>query len=249
MKRFALVLLAFLAMPLTAGALIATNAPGYLEYKTGLDYYSAQKFLLSIGAFKKAIQSGMTDAEVYFYLGNAYLNNEDYGKSIESYQTAFESSLKVDFQAVALHNMAYAYYLERDYTNAIKYFNHAYELNNALTQTFWFKGMAYYQLRDKQDVIREWENYLSLTPTGEQSDNIRAALAILKADNFRFPTDGTVAANTSGTNSNGTNAGGVGLPGTQPGTGLIDVTGVLQNVDLSNRGAAEDLDIEDIDTE
>ncbi len=247
MKITVAVLLILSAIPLAAFAAPSTNAPGYAEYAIGIEYYRAEKFLLSIGAFRKAIQSGMNDPEVYFYLGNAYMVNEDFDKSLSSFQTAFESSLKTDFQAVVLYNMGYVYYLKKDYTNSIKYFNNAYELNGALNQTFWYKGMAYYQLHNRNSVINEWENYLTAAPNGEQSDNIRAALALLRSDTFRFPSaSGT---NTGGTNgNNAVNVNGIIVTSGTNGNGaLIDITGVLQNVSPDDRGAAENLEIEDID--
>lgn len=247
MKKLFMILVILSAVPGIVRAAVNTNAPGYSDYQTGINYYQTQKFLLSIGAFKKAIGAGLTDPEVYFYLGNAYLNNQDYVKSIDSYQKAFENSLKIEFQAAVIHNMAYAYYLENDYTNAIKYFNHAYSLDNHLNQTFWFKGMAYYLLHNREGVIREWESYLTAAPVGEQSDNIRAALAIIKATNFTFPP--TAGANgVNSTNSSVTvNANNVIVTGTDGNNGLIDITGVLQNVEPDDRGVVEDTDIQDIE--
>jgi tetratricopeptide (TPR) repeat protein len=247
MKKLFVIVAILSAVPGIVRATVNTNSPGYSDYQTGIGYYETQKFLLSIGAFKKAIGAGMNDPEVYFYLGNAYLNNQDYAKSIDSYQKAFENSLKIDFQAAVIHNMAYAFYLEKDFTNAIKYFNHAYSLDGRLNQTFWFKGMAYYQLRNREGVIREWESYLTAAPVGEQSDNIRAALAIIKATNFTFPP--VAGANgTDSTNSTTTiNANNVIVNGTDGNGGLIDITGVLQNVEPEDRGVVEDTDIQDID--
>lgn len=212
------------------------------NYKAGVTFYKQKKFLQSIGSFKKAIQEGYHDPNVYFYLGNAYLllNNNEIENAIDNYLIAYEFSSSASFQATVLYQTGYAYYLKKDFTNSIVYFNKSFEMNKTLHQTFWAKGMAYYRLRDKESVIREWESYIMAAPQGLQSDNIKKALAILKDPNFQFPPEGAkdpiLNPSDGSTNQSGVIT-----------TDLPDITGVLGDVKPEDKGKAEDSQMEDIE--
>lgn len=230
MKR---IVISFLLLVCVAGILYP-NA-GEPDFKLGMSYYKERKFLLSIGAFQKAIKNGYTSPEVYFYLGNSLKETQKFEQALESYRTAYELSDKNDFRATVLYNMGNTYYSDRNYTNAIKMFNDSYKLSKKQVGVFWLKGLAYYRLKDKQNTINEWEAYVTLTPNGPQSENIRKVLAILKADNFQFPPDQVA---TSGQNNNTT--------GKTVET-LIDIEGVLNEVKPEDKGKAENTQLEDIE--
>jgi tetratricopeptide (TPR) repeat protein len=224
------------------GLAIVYSAEENPNYKAGMAFYKQKKFLQSIGSFKKAIQEGYHNANVYFYLGNAYLflNNKEYDTALDNYLIAYEFSGSADFQSTVMYQMGYAYYLKKDYTNSINYFDKSYALNSGLTQAYWAKGMAYYRLRDKESVIREWESYVALAPAGPQTPNIIKAIEILKATNFQFPPDG-VDLLTMGTNSKSTNK------SVQVTTKLPDIEGVLGDVKPGDKGKGEDSEMEEIE--
>ncbi len=207
------------------------------NYSKGLSYYSQKKFLLAIGSFKKAIDDGYQDPKMNFLLGNSYVNNEDYDKALEQYKISSGLADNAVFQSIITHNMGYVYFLKKDYKTAIDYFNKSYLENSNLVQTFWYKGMAYYKMRDKTNTINEWENYLDKAPNGQESDNIRRALAILKSGTFDFdknkifiPGDQTQVSNKT--------------PNVEP---LIDIQGVLEDVKPVDKGKAPDTQVEEIE--
>lgn len=208
----------------------AQNLEGKVEFKAAMEYYKQQKFLMSIGGFRNTLKLGHKTAEVYFYLGNALVASQSFEKAALQFKIALEMDVSPDFQSVLLFNLGNAYYRLQNYSNSIRYFEDAYNVSPDSVASFWLKGMAYYKLRDKTHTIQAWENYLSLAPNGPQSENIRKALALLKAEGFTFP--GDPDKNNSDTNTEGD---------------LVDIEGVLDKVELEDKGKAEDTELEDLE--
>ncbi len=207
------------------------------NYIKGLKYYSEMKFLSAIGSFNKAIEEGEKDPKIYFLLGNSYANIEDYDRALDKYNSSLELTSDGLFQSVITHNIGYVYFLKKDYKSSIDYLSRAYLMNTNLVQAFWFKGMAYYKLKDKPDTIKEWEGYLDRAPQGPQSENIRKALAILKSDSFNFERDKLFPQDNQTTVSNKG-------PNVEP---LIDIEGVLDQLKPVDKGKASDTQVEEIE--
>jgi tetratricopeptide (TPR) repeat protein len=201
-------------------------------YKRGLDFYQDHKFLLATGSFRKALDEGRKDALVYLYLGNCYVQQGDFDRALDSFSQGLLAGGENDLQATLYHNIGYAYYARKDWSNSIDYFRKAYSLLPTLLQARWYSGMACYQLRDRDGTIVEWEAYLSAETNGPQSDNIRKALAVLKATNFAFPnpeaTNAVAAASSSNTNRKS-------VPDS-----LINIEGLLDQTRPSDKGKVSD---------
>ncbi|MCX7821156.1 MAG: hypothetical protein N2258_05710 [Brevinematales bacterium] len=208
------------------------------DFERGLELYASKKFLMAAGSFKKAIDSGFQNEKVYFYLGNSYAFIENYDKAIENLKMANELSENQKFKSLAIHNIGYVYYLKKDYKKCINYLNMAYSINTNLNQVFWYKGMAFYKLKDKDNTIIEWERYLELAPNGEESDNIRRALAILKSKDFSFEKDGDKIIVSDGLSDKDKKIDV--LP-------LIDVEGVLEEIKPEDKGKVSDEALEEIE--
>lgn len=208
-------------------------------FRKGVQYYLEKKFLLAIGSLKSAIESGYQDAKAYFYLANAYVANQDYEKALDQYRYALEAANNSDLQGSVYFNMGYVYDLKKDYKKAIEFFNKAYAVNTNLHQTYWLKGNEFYRLRDRTNTIVEWESYLTVQPDGQQSGNIRKALAILKSPDFDFDKYNLLASTNTGGNSSSK-----GLPNVDP---LIDIEGVLNDVKPVDKGKAVNEGMEGIE--
>ncbi len=218
---------------------ILFSQQGKTDFDKGLELYFSKKFLMAVGSFRKAIEGGLQNEKVYFYLGNSYAFIENYDKAIESLKMASELSENQKFKSLAIHNLAYVYYLKKDYKKCINHLNMAYSINTNLNQVFWYKGMAFYKLKDKNNTIIEWERYLELAPDGEESDNIRRALAILKSKDFSFEKDGDKIIVSDGMSSGKDKKIDV-LP-------LIDVEGVLEEIKPEDKGKVADEELEEIE--
>ncbi|MGC8765526.1 MAG: tetratricopeptide repeat protein [Brevinematia bacterium] len=209
------------------------------DYINGIEYYKNKKFLMAIGSFKKVLESGKQDEKIYFYLGNCYAFIENYDKALESLKISGELAEDLKFKSIVIHNIGYVYYLKKDYKKSINYLNQAYQINTNLNQVFWYKGMAYFKLKDKENTISEWEKYLELEPDGKESDNIRKALAILKAKDFSFEKDeGKIMVEISSGEKGGEKI------EVMP---LIDVEGVLEEIKPEDKGKLSDEALEEIE--
>ena len=216
------------------------------SFQKGVQYYLEKKFLLAIGSFKAAADSGFQDPRLYVYLGNSYAANEDYDKSIESYKMAVETASSPVFQGRVYYNMAYIMDLKGDYPKAIETYSKAYSLDGSLAEVFRQKGSDYYRLKDKTNVIQQWEQYLAVLPNGPESANVRKALAFLKDPVFDFTSTNLLSGQASAGSSNdgGTNSSGPRMPTVDS---LIDIQGVLDTVKPADKGTAEDQSVEDIE--
>lgn len=219
-------------------------------YQKGLQFYTEKKYLLAIGNFKKAVESGYQDPNLLLYLGNCYVATEDSDKALEQYKLALEVSDTPSFQAVVSFDIGYTYYIKKEFEKSIDYFNKAYTLNNSYIQTYWLKGNAYYMIHDKQNTIQEWEKYISLAPDGRENGNIRKALEILKMPKFDFAKD-TVTL--PGRNKVSTNTAaeaaseGKEIKDNVDVAPLIDIEGVLDDVKPVDKGKVTDEGMEDIE--
>lgn len=205
-------------------------------FEKGLGFYKEKRFLLAIGAFKNAVEMGSKDPRLYLLLGNSYVGIDDYDKAIESYKKGLQSPLPMAYYGVYSFNLGYAYGLKKLYSQAIATFDQALAYDMSLTHAYWYKGMLYYQLRDRTNTIREWETYLTVNPNGPQSENIRRALELLRDPNFAFPTGLVNNPMDRATNRSATVV--------EP---LIDITGALGDFKPEDKEKAEDTSLEEIE--
>ena len=155
-------------------------------YLKGLQFYQDKKFLPAIGSFKKSLENPEKwekDYLNYFYLGNCYFINEDYDKSLEYFSQSLLVSSPEDFQADVYLNMGFNYTAKRDFSNSLEYYSKAFSLDSNRVIIYRYKGLAYLHLRDRQNTINEWENYVNLVSNGTEND-IREVLKLLKSTNF-----------------------------------------------------------------
>ena len=227
---------------LISGKLMAADEnPSYLK---GLQFYKESKYLLAIGSLKAALDSGYQDYKVHMLLANSYLQaNEDLDKALEHYKFALELAGKPDLQGVFYYNIGQLYNAKKEYQKSIDSLNMAYQYNSQLEDVFWFKGMNYYEMKNKESTISEWEKYLTIQTNGPESENIRKALAILKATNFNFNQDLSNIINNN--TANGTNSNTNKTPSVVD--GLIDVEGVLDNIKPNKKGKVSDDSLEGLE--
>lgn len=142
----------------------------------GKSYYYSGKFELAKLSFEKALRS-VTNEEILLMLGNSYLATGDYKKAIEAFRHGKTISQR---EWVFEFNLGYTYYVLRDYTNSLRSFLAVREKVPMFGKTYWFGGMSALRVVDISTTVELWEKYLEIEPRGEESENIRKALALLK---------------------------------------------------------------------
>ncbi|MFN4244580.1 MAG: tetratricopeptide repeat protein [Brevinematia bacterium] len=142
----------------------------------GKKYYFSGNFELAKLSFERAIKTTTND-ELLLMLGNTYLATGDYKKAIETFKSGMILSSK---EWVFEFNLAYSHYVMRDFTNSLNYFLSVIDKSPKFSKSYWFGGMASLRMINIPTTITLWEKYLEISPNGEESENIRKALALLK---------------------------------------------------------------------
>ena len=133
-----------------------------LSYELSLNPY--QK---SINAFKEYIskypKSNRVD-DAYRYLIAVYLTTKNYDAALKSIQSVSKKTpqLKTAYQKIA-YNQGIALYQNRDYHNAVRYFDksHMYKNDDKLTAlAYYWKGEARYRQREYDNAIENYNAFI-----------------------------------------------------------------------------------------
>lgn len=163
---------------LTLFILIALINFGFSDefFEKGKNYYLSGNFELAKISLEKALKTTTND-EILLMLGNSYLATKEYKKAIEIFKEGIITSTK---SWIFEFNLGYAYYVSKEFTNSLNYFLLVKDKVPSFSKTYWFGGMSALRMIDIDTTINLWEKYLEIAPNGEESDNIRKALALLR---------------------------------------------------------------------
>lgn len=146
-------------------------------YSKATNFYYNKNFDMAKIVLEKLIKE-TTNEEILLMLGNSYMVTGEFDKAITTFK---EGILLEQMDWVFTFNTAYAYYLKKEYTNSLSYFRQTISKNPSFPKSYWFGGMASINILDVDTTISMWEKYLEIAPNGEESENIRKALELLKA--------------------------------------------------------------------
>lgn len=123
----------------------------YLILK-GMNLKKVGKYSQALELYKEALKSNGKDNILYQELGETYIKLGEYSKGIKYYKKALEiSSYKMDINK----NLAYAYYLEKDYSNSLDCIS---KLSERELDTESKKLKGYLLIKNKK--LKEARNYL-----------------------------------------------------------------------------------------
>jgi len=153
-------------------------------------FYQQQKFQVSRELFEIVLQNEPLtfDDEACLMLGNIYDNTGNFKKAIELYQRGIEIT-NIERKIVFQINLAQAYRHNNENEKSLKLLESIQSVSDKYPEILLYQGMSFFELRKKNDTIKVWEAYLVKIPNGEQSENIRKAIAYLKDPNFIWPQD------------------------------------------------------------
>ncbi|KAB1068223.1 tetratricopeptide repeat protein [Tamlana haliotis] len=130
------------------------------RYQEKMSYYQAD-LNFKLGNFEKAIDlaKGNLDSstseevsELSKIIGESYFNLKKYPEAIP-YLKAYEGK-KGKWNNTDYYQLGYAYYMQKDYQNAVSEFNKIVEGNNSVTQNAYYHlGESYINLDKKQEAL------------------------------------------------------------------------------------------------
>ncbi len=149
--------------------------------------------------YKKALGENPNNASIYLNMGNIYLEKDQYQEAID----ILNKGVKLDNSLLALKTkLASAYYYNKDYEKAKKYYNDVIKANANIYQAYYFLGEIYYKVDNNLELAINYYQqavsynnnyvnaYLSLGDLYlEQDETYKAMAQYLKAleSNSEYP--------------------------------------------------------------
>jgi tetratricopeptide (TPR) repeat protein len=138
---------------------------GEEKYKEKLSYYQAD-MNFKLGNFQKAIDLGtkamaksnaLEQSELNKIIGESYFNLKQYDKSIP-YLSLYKGK-KGKWNNTDFYQLGYAYYMQKDYENAISQFNKIIAGKDFVAQNAYYHlGESYLNLDKKQQALNAFKN-------------------------------------------------------------------------------------------
>ncbi len=158
------------------------------KIKTIYKYYKAKKFK----KVKSQLELWLTNSPTTFpesgflLLGNVYDHLKMFPIAIKIYEKGMSRSKnKFPYQL----NIAQVYRHQKNHKKSLELLEKLKEKSSVYPEIQLFMGMSHFELRDRINTIRSWENYLVFKSSGKKSDKVRRALAWLKKKDFQWPED------------------------------------------------------------
>ncbi len=126
-----------------------------VHYYLGIAYHGKAMQDKAIEELEEAVSLDKNYSEAHNYLGTLYLERELWDKAIEEFEKALGNYL-YDTPAMALYNMAAAYYAKKDYKRALMKYNEALRvepLTGLRPQIYKKMGQIYYDEDNFSEAI------------------------------------------------------------------------------------------------
>lgn len=98
------------------------------QYYLGMAYHGRGMKDKAMEKFRRAVALDRNYSEAYNYLGTLYLDREMWDEAIDAFEKALRNYL-YDTPAIAVYNMAWAYYSKKDYKTALEKYQEAVRLD------------------------------------------------------------------------------------------------------------------------
>lgn len=143
---------------------IAVDSSNYMRiYELGMVYYSTSNNKKAIEYYELAAKKGMRqDGEFFVNLGNVYMNVGDAKKGIELFKKALE---KKPYTPSIMNDLAYAYYANKDYQEAIDTWDQVMQVNKNDAKALFMIGITYQKKGDKAKGQALCDKAIELDPS------------------------------------------------------------------------------------
>ncbi|OQX20800.1 MAG: hypothetical protein BWK75_04545 [Candidatus Altiarchaeales archaeon A3] len=160
-------------------------------FNLGLVYIDMNRNDDAIGNFKKSTDYGNNSADIYKFIGMAYMNKEDYDNAIihlnksvsieenfennhylglsylgkENYDGAikfFNRACDIKENYETLHYLGLAHLGKENYDEAINFFTKSLNRNTDFADAYYYRGMAYYAIENEIEAIKDYKKACDL---------------------------------------------------------------------------------------
>jgi tetratricopeptide (TPR) repeat protein len=154
-------------------------------FKKATEYFYSGKFEMAKVLFEEELGKNPENSLAYSYLGDIHLNKKQYDKTLELYRKALELNPACGEDYFRIGQV---FYYQKNGNAAIDNFRKAREMNPKYKFALYHIGLTYLiHLRDKENTIKSWEEYLRIAPEDPQYEKIRRAIELLRDPNFVIP--------------------------------------------------------------
>lgn len=158
-------------------------------FKKAVRYFFQKKLEMAEMLFQDELKKNPENALAYSYLGDIFFTKGRYDGALRLYRRALEINPNA---AEDYFRIGQIYYHKKDGSLAIENFEKSYKLDPNLKFAYYHIGLTYLMLmRDKQNTIESWENFLSVAPEDPQYGKIRRVIELLRDPNFIIPPQGS----------------------------------------------------------
>ena len=129
----------------------------------GIAYYWIEEYNSSITSLDQAVKIMDKDPSAYFYLGASYKNLKKYDLAIKNLSLASDLQ-RNDFMAETLIQIAATYYEQKNYSQALKFYQDALREKPDKKEIVFYLATAYYHYyKDKTVAIKYYNKFLADT--------------------------------------------------------------------------------------
>ncbi len=141
----------------------------------GISYYWIGKYDSSITSLARAVKIMEKDPSAYFYLGTSYKGLKQYDKAVENFLEAVRLQ-RNDFLAETLIQIGATYYDQKDYSEALKFYQDALrEKPNKKEIVFYLAAVYDHFYRDKTVAINYYKKFLASAETKTDTNLLKYA--------------------------------------------------------------------------
>ncbi len=140
---------------------ISFGDPSEINYRdVGVCYYWISKYDTASYYLTKAISINQKDPAAYFYLGTTFRELKEYDKAIDCLKTSAKLQQN-DFLAEAFTQIAAVYYEQKNYSEALKFYQDAIRENPDKKEITFYLAVVYdHYYKDKTVALNYYKKYL-----------------------------------------------------------------------------------------
>ena len=158
-------------------------------FKRAVKYFFQRKFEMAEVLLQESLKKNPENHLAYGYLGDIFLMKKQFEGAHGLYRKALD--IEPD-NGETYFRLGQIFYYKKIGPLSIENYKKSLDLDPKITYAHYQLGLTYLMLmRDKENTIKSWENYLRAAPEDPQYEKIRRAIELLKDPDFVLPPPGS----------------------------------------------------------